>query len=247
MEYGHEVKVLADLFRTERQAVVLTGAGISTESGIPDFRSRGTGLWNRIDPMEYLSADALYSQPEVFWRHFAAVFGPTLAAEPNIGHKAVARLEDAGYIRAVVTQNIDGLHQEAGSKTVLEVHGHLRTVHCSRCQRKYPLSQVLQDLEAMPIPRCQYCSGSLRPDVVLFGDMMPPAFSRAVEVVEQSTLMLVVGSSLMVSPANSLAFRTKHLAIINREPTPADGRADVVIHAGAGETLQSLLKELQLG
>jgi NAD-dependent deacetylase len=241
------VKALAEiLVKNKGRAVALTGAGISTESGIPDFRSPGTGLWNRIDPMEYLSVEALYARPETFWKYFAEIFGPTLEAEPNAGHLALAKLETAGYITGVITQNIDGLHQKAGSRTVFEVHGHLRTVHCQSCGRTYPLTEALARLKNEPIPHCPECGGRLRPDVVLFGDMMPVAFTQAVAAVERSSLVLVVGSSLTVSPANSLAFRTPHLAIINREPTPADGRADVVIREGAGETLSAVLKELGL-
>lgn len=239
-----EVRALAELLRENRGAVVLTGAGISTESGIPDFRSPGTGLWSRIDPMEYLSVDALYGRPETFWKYFAEVFGPTLAAQPNAGHLALARLEAAGYVGTIVTQNIDGLHQKAGSCNVLEVHGHLRTVHCQGCHRAYPMEEALARLKKEPAPHCPGCGGRLRPAVVLFGDMMPPAFAQAVSAVERSGLVLVVGSSLTVSPANSLAFRTPHLAIINREPTPADARADVVIRAGAGEALTELVQQL---
>ncbi|MDK2883343.1 MAG: NAD-dependent deacetylase [Bacillota bacterium] len=241
------VKALAELLaKNKGRAVALTGAGISTESGIPDFRSPGTGLWNRIDPMEYLSADALYARPETFWKYFAEVFGPTLEAKPNAGHLALAELEEAGYITGVITQNIDGLHQKAGSRTVFEVHGHLRTVHCESCRQTYPMTEALAWLKKEPIPHCPECGGRVRPDVVLFGDMMPPAFTQAVAAVERSSLVLVVGSSLTVSPANSLAFQTHHLAIINREPTPADGRADVVIRSAAGATLSAVLKELGL-
>lgn len=242
-----DVRSLAELLAANKgHAVALTGAGISTESGIPDFRSPGTGLWNRIDPMEYLSVDALYARPETFWKYFAEVFGPTLAAQPNAGHLALAKLEAAGFITGVITQNIDGLHQKAGSCTVYEVHGHLRTVHCQSCGRTYPMSEALALLKKEPIPHCPECGGRVRPDVVLFGDMMPVAFSQAVAAVERSSLVLVVGSSLTVSPANSLAFQTPHLAIVNREPTPADCRADVVLSGGAGDTLSAVLRELNL-
>ncbi|HHV07520.1 MAG TPA: NAD-dependent deacylase [Firmicutes bacterium] len=242
-----EVQALANLLKRHRgQATVFTGAGISTESGIPDFRSPGTGLWSHIDPMEYLSVDALYARPHNFWKYFSKVFGPTLDAQPNAGHIALAALENAGYIHTVITQNIDGLHQKAGAKKVLEVHGHLRTVRCNSCGRQYPMKEALAQLPKVPVPRCDDCGHSVRPDVVLFGDMMPPAFTQALQAVEQSQLVLMVGSSLTVSPANTLAFYASHLAIVNRDPTPADGRADVVVHGTAGQVLTAVTEELKL-
>ncbi|MGI6129441.1 MAG: SIR2 family NAD-dependent protein deacylase, partial [bacterium] len=194
------------------RTVVFTGAGISTESGIPDFRSRGTGLWNHIDPMEYLSADALYARPETFWKYFSKVFGPTLNAKPNAGHLALATLEKAGYIHTTITQNIDGLHQKAGAQNVLEVHGHIRTVRCNRCGSTYPMETALAQLSKRPQPTCEKCGQGVRPDVVLFGDMMPPAFGQAMQEVQRSQLVLVVGSSLTVSPANTLAYHSGRLA-----------------------------------
>lgn len=241
-----DIKALATLLSQHRGAVVLTGAGASTESGIPDFRSPGTGLWTQIDPMEYLSTDALFGRPEVFWQYFAVVFGPVLDAAPNAGHIALAKLEASGYINAVITQNIDGLHQKAGSSKVFEIHGHLRTAHCLRCGHTSSLKEAFAQLKARPVPRCPECRGMLRPDTVLFGDPMPPAFYEAEQLAARTELMLVIGSSLTVWPAASLAYRTRKLAIINREPTPADSRADVVIHGKAGKTLEALVQHLGL-
>ena len=238
------IKSLAGLFREHRGAMVLTGAGISTESGIPDFRSPGTGLYNSIDPMEYLSVDALRARPEVFWKYFTEVFEPSAFAEPNAGHIALAKMEAAGYVSAVATQNIDGLHQKAGSHSVFEVHGHLRTARCSGCRETLPLSAAFEQVRSGCLPVCERCGDSLRPDVVLFGDMMPEAFARASEAAARCGLLLVVGSSLTVSPANTLAFRSGTLAIINRDPTPFDDRAALVIHSPAGETLAALAAEL---
>lgn len=239
-------KALAVLLAQHRGAVVLTGAGASTESGIPDFRSPGTGLWNHVDPMEYLSTDALFGRPEMFWKYFSTVFGPVLDAAPNAGHIALAKLEAAGYINAVITQNIDGLHQKAGSRVVLEVHGHLRTARCLKCGRSCPLAGAFSQLTTRPVPRCPECGGTLRPDTVLFGDPMPPAYYEAEQLAARAELMIVIGSSLTVWPASDLAFRTPHLAIINQEPTPADARADVVVQARAGKTLEALAQHLGL-
>ncbi len=234
---------LAELLREARNAVALTGAGISTESGIPDFRSPQTGLYATIDPMEYLSVDALNSRPEQFWKYFVEVFALP-KAEPNAGHLALVRLEEQGYLSAIITQNIDGLHHKAGSQRVFEVHGHLRTVHCTGCGRTWPMEDASGQVQAGELPTCGECGAGVRPDVVLFGDQMPPAFQDAFEAAQSADLVLVVGSSLSVSPANMLAFQRNRLAIVNRDPTVADGAADVVIHGSAGETLTALVEEL---
>jgi len=234
-----EIERLAELLQAHKGATVLTGAGISTESGIPDFRSPG-GLYESIDPMDYLSVNALTRHPERFWTYFAKIFGPVGEVEPNAGHVALARLEAAGFVATVVTQNIDGLHHKAGSQHVLEVHGHLRTVHCEGCDRTFPMSEALDQVAAGGLPYCPQCEGALRPDVVLFGDPMPMAFARAIEAAHRSSLTIVVGSSLTVSPANSIAQLTEHLAIVNRDPTPADRHADVLVRGGAGDSLSAL-------
>lgn len=238
-----QVEALASLLTRWRPAVALTGAGISTDSGIPDFRSPGTGLWNFLDPLEYLSATALRQRPAVFWEHFARVFGPVVEAQPNPGHLALTRLCQSGYLRAIVTQNIDGLHQKAGCQRVLEIHGHLRTAHCQRCGAELPLGEVLADFHPGTVPRCS-CGGILRPDVVLFEDPMPPEFEEAADEVRAAPLLLVIGSSLTVWPASSLAYLAPRLAIINREPTPADEAADLVLRVSATATLLALTHRL---
>lgn len=238
------IKSLARMFQAHKPAVVLTGAGISTESGIPDFRSPGTGLYNSIDPMEYLSVGALRERPQVFWKYFTDVFESATLAEPNGGHVALAKLEEAGYVASVITQNIDGLHQKAGSRTVYEVHGHLRTAHCDGCRKTIPLSDAFAQVREDRLPDCAFCGDSIRPDVVLFGDMMPWAFEESVETARSHDMMLVVGSSLTVAPANTLALEPPVLAIVNRESTPFDERADLTICGPAGETLSALAAEL---
>lgn len=231
--------ILAALVERCRPVVVLTGAGVSTESGIPDFRSPGTGLWTYVDPMRDLSATALKTRPAHFWRCFAALRGPGLAAEPNRGHLALARLEQSGHVRSIITQNIDGLHRKAGSARVLEIHGHLRTARCQECGATQPLLDALAQLESREVPECG-CRGRLRPEVVLFEDPMPPVFERAWREAASCGLLLVVGSSLTVWPAASLVELAPRLAIVNRDPTPADGLAEVVIHDSAGAVLSDL-------
>ncbi len=234
---------LAELLTDARDAVALTGAGISTESGIPDFRSPQTGLYATIDPMEYLSVDALNTRPEQFWKYFVEIF-VLPEAEPNAGHMALAWLEENGYLSAIITQNIDGLHHKAGSQLVFEIHGHLRTVHCTVCERTWPMEEAVSQVQAGKLPSCGECGAALRPDVVLFGDQMPAAFQEAFNATQSADLVMVVGSSLSVSPANMLAFQGNRLAIVNRDPTAADNEAALAIHASAGQTLTALVEKL---
>jgi len=243
MASAPDIRPLANLVRTHPGCTALTGAGISTESGIPDFRGRG-GLYETLDPMECLSAEALQSRSRLFWRTFTDLFAPYVDAEPNTAHLAIARLEAAGHVRAVITQNIDNLHFKAGSQNVLEVHGHLRSVHCTGCRHPYELAFALEQIPEQGVPTCPECGRMLRPDVVLFGDMMGDSFRRAIDVAARSDLILVVGSSLSVAPASSLALMGRHLVIINREPTPADDRADIVLLGSAGDILTVLAEEL---
>src|SRR5437763_15107760 len=165
---------LAELRRERQPCVVLTGAGVSTESGIPDFRSP-QGLWAQFDPFEYGSIEAFRADPEKVWRFYAPRYAVLTEAEPNDGHRALARLEAAGLVRAVVTQNIDLLHERAGSREVVEVHGSIRTSTCPGCGVRYPLPRVLELLETAGAPACPRCGTILKPDVVFFGELLPEA------------------------------------------------------------------------
>jgi NAD-dependent deacetylase len=242
------VSRLTELVREDGPAVVLTGAGISTESGIPDFRSP-TGIWASYDPQEYATIDAFRADPVKVWRFYALRFAALTEAEPNAGHVALAELERAGLVRAVVTQNIDLLHERAGSRDVVEVHGSIRTSSCVRCGARYPLGDVLRLLEAEGVPRCAACDGVLKPDVVFFGELLPEAaIDRAYELARSAGLLLVVGSGLEVWPVSLLPDETVRaggrVAIVNRGPTTFDDRAAVKIDSGAGETLAALVRAL---
>ena len=239
---------LAELVRESGPVVVLTGAGISTESGIPDFRSP-TGIWAEYDPQEYATIDAFRADPEKVWRFYSLRFEALTKAEPNAGHVALAELEGTGLVRAVVTQNIDLLHERAGSREVVEVHGSIRTSSCLRCESRYPLTDVLRLLEAGDVPRCTACDGVLKPDVVFFGELLPEAaIDRAYELARSARLLLVVGSGLEVWPVSMLPDATVRaggqVAIVNKGPTTFDERAVVKIDGGAGETLAALVSEL---
>ncbi|MGQ9497432.1 MAG: SIR2 family NAD-dependent protein deacylase [Desulfotomaculales bacterium] len=234
-----EAREIADLLRTAKNAYVLTGAGISTESGIPDFRSPGTGLWTTTSLADLLTAEVLKEDPRRFYEACLPALDTFRRAEPNPAHIALAELESLGYIRGVITQNIDGLHQRAGSRRVWEVHGHLRTVSCMRCERKQPFDFAVACYRRGELPpRCRVCNGVMRPDVVLFGEALARDFFEAAdELYGGCDFMLVVGSSLTVYPAAGLVTLTKKLAIINLQPTPYDARAHVVVREKAGAVL----------
>jgi NAD-dependent deacetylase len=232
---------LAELILERQPCVVLTGAGISTESGIPDFRSP-TGIWARYDPMEYASIAAFRRNPVKVWDFYARRLQVLKEAEPNAAHLALAELERRGLVQAVVTQNIDRLHERAGSREVIEVHGSIRTSSCLACGTVVPFAQVV---ELLPVPGCPNCGRILKPDVVMFGELLPEAaMARALELAATAGLLLVVGSSLEVYPVAGLPLETLaaggSLAIVNRGSTPFDRRASVTIDGGAGETLRAL-------
>jgi NAD-dependent deacetylase len=235
------VAELAALLRERQPCVVLTGAGVSTESGVPDFRSPG-GIWAQFDPLEYGSIQAFRADPEKVWRFYAPRFAMLTDAEPNDAHRALADLERRGYVRAVVTQNIDLLHERAGSSDVVEVHGSIRTSRCLGCGATYALSEVLSLLDAGGVPRCAECEAVLKPDVVFFGELLPAgAIERATQLAREAKLMLVVGSTLEVHPVAGLPLETLAaggaVAIVNRGPTALDGLATLKAEGGAGEIL----------
>jgi NAD-dependent deacetylase len=227
---------LAVLVAERQPCVVLTGAGISTESGIPDFRSP-SGIWAQYNPMEYATISAFRRDPAKVWNFYSLRFAAVTTAQPNAGHVALAELEREGIVEAVITQNIDGLHQRAGSREVIEVHGSIRTATCLECGEHLDLDPAVRE--------CPSCRAILKPDVVMFGELLPAAaIERATELVEHAGLLLVVGTSLEVYPVAALAEEAAALAIVNLDPTPFDGRAAVRISGAAGETLAALRQRL---
>jgi NAD-dependent deacetylase len=236
-----DAAALARLIRELQPCVALTGAGISTESGIPDFRSPD-GLWAEFDPLEYGSIQAFRADPAKVWRFYAPRFSVLSEAEPNAAHLALAELERRGLLDAVITQNIDRLHERAGSKNVLEVHGSIRTSSCPGCGASYSLDEVLALLERSDVPACSDCGGVLKPDVVFFGELLSPeTIDRAYSLARSARLLLVVGSSLEVHPVASLPLETLEgggaLAIVNRGPTALDSRASLKVDGSAGAIL----------
>ncbi len=247
MERSEKLRRVATLVRRARHAVALTGAGISTPSGIPDFRTPGEGLWEKADPMEVASIYAFRRNPQAFYLWVRPVVDLIENAQPNPAHLALARLEADGRLKAVITQNIDGLHQRAGSRTVLELHGHLRTVTCLNCFQSQPAEAALETVRRGEVPLCSWCGGVVKPDVILFGEQLPLAvLAEAMEHVRKADLILVVGSSLMVMPAAKLPALVHsgggEVVIFNKQATYADRFAAAVFHEDVAEVLPLLVQ-----
>jgi NAD-dependent deacetylase len=244
---------LAELVRGARSAVALTGAGISVPSGIPDFRSRGSGLWERVDPMEVAHIDAFQRDPARFWEFYARRFTTLGGKQPNAAHDALVAMERAGLLDAVITQNVDMLHRKAGTAQLIEVHGSVATCSCLSCGARVSSEEARRRLarEADGVPRCGSCSSPLKPDVVLFGELLPEAaLERAHELCERAELLLCIGSSLEVHPVAGLPAVTHAaggaIAIITQGPTPLDHLASVRLTGDVAEELQALRGELGL-
>ena len=221
---------------------VLTGAGMSTESGIPDFRS-AAGLWAEVDPFEVASIDAFRRDPLRVWRWYGPRIDGLLAARPNAGHEALAALERAGHVRAVLTQNIDTLHARAGSASVVELHGSIASVTCLACGAREPLDAVLMQLREREAPLCPACGTILKPGVVMFGELLPvDAFARAERLAREAGVLVVVGSSLQVWPVAGLPSETLSaggaLAVVNED-------AALVVRARAGKVLAEVERRLR--
>jgi NAD-dependent deacetylase len=239
------VERAAELLSGARSGVAFTGAGVSAESGIPTFRG-ADGLWSKYDPVKVASIDTFLQDPGAYWKVSRERGPAVLAARPNPGHHALAALERGARLIAVVTQNTDGLHQDAGSHRVIELHGSGRTVQCLDCGAREPRANVQARLDVQMPPRCKACGGIfLKPMVVLFGEAMPvPAVEEAFALARVADVMLVVGSSLVVYPAAQIPLAAAEsgaaLVVVNAEPTPLDGMAAVVIRGRSGEVLPEL-------
>ena len=238
---------LAGVLRAAKTSVVLTGAGVSTESGIPDFRSP-TGIWAQYDPMEYATIEAFENDPEKVWSFYALRYRALTEAEPNDAHLALAELERRGLVSAVITQNVDLLHERAGSRDVIEVHGSIRECVCLACGKRYGMDDVLRMLEADAVPRCT-CGSVLKPGVVMFGELLDAAsIERAFQLAREASLLLVVGSTLEVQPVAGLPWETVtaggEVAIVNLGPTAFDHRAALKLDGKAGEVLRAVVQLL---
>lgn len=248
---SRDLEDAALLFRFAQRVVAFTGAGISTPSGIPDFRSPHSGLWTNVDPLAVASIYGFRQNPESFYRWVYPLVRVCHDAEPNAAHYALARLETIGKLKAVITQNIDMLHTRAGSRVVYELHGHMREATCVHCFTVYDAQPIMEKfLKDRVIPLCKKCGSVLKPNVILFGEQLPySAFQSAQEAARRCDLMLVVGSSLEVAPASDLPLLAMRngakLVIINLDPTHLDSAAAVVIHADAAEVLPQIVECLE--
>jgi NAD-dependent deacetylase len=237
----------AELLARARRGIALTGAGVSAESGIPTFRGEG-GLWTKYDPVKVSSIESFLADPESYWQVSKERGSVALAAKPNAGHIALAALEARGNLVAIVTQNTDGLHQDSGATTVIELHGSGRKVQCLECGSIETRRQVQDRLSVEMPPRCRSCgSALLKPTVVLFGEPMPvDAVQSANTLAQNADVMLVVGTSLVVYPAAEIPLVAVRagapMIVINAEPTPFDRFAEVVIHGRSGEVLPKIVQ-----
>jgi NAD-dependent deacetylase len=245
-----DIDFAAELLREARHAIVLTGAGLSTPSGIPDFRSEGTGLWSRDEPLEVASMLTFRTHPERFFEWFRSLAAQMIYAQPNPAHFALARLEERGRLQAVITQNVDMLHQKAGSKHVLEMHGTLRTLSCTQCYQKYGYEGFIQVfVDEGAIPRCPGCSSVLKPDVILFGEQLPQrTIYEAQQEARKCDLVMVIGSSLEVLPVAGLPMQAidhgAHLIIINNSPTYLNVRADIVMPEDVAKIIPAIVEKV---
>lgn len=247
MPFDARIELAASLLRRSHHAIALTGAGISTPSGIPDFRTPGSGLWERADPMKVASIHSFRRHPERFYRWVRPMVRLMWEAQPNPAHVALAELEAMDCLKAVLTQNIDGLHQRAGSERVLELHGHLRAVTCLECFRTTPAEEALAAVMEDCVPVCRHCGGVVKPDVVLFGEQLPSeVFIAAMEEVRAADLVLVAGSSLQVVPVSKVPALVHsaggEVIIVNNEPTYADAFAAAVFHQDVAQVLPRIAR-----
>jgi NAD-dependent deacetylase len=237
---------VAELILESERVVALTGAGISVPSGIPDFRTPGKGLWANVDPMTVATIDAFHRDTKRFWDFYRPRFHDLADKEPNPAHEALAEFERRSLLQAVITQNIDRLHRKAGSREVIEVHGSIDTASCTSCAASYALEEVESLFDDDGIATCAACAGKVKPDVVLFGELLPPdAMARAEELCASADLLLCVGSSLEVHPVAGLPELTLgcggRIAIITKSSTPYDCNAAVRMSGDVAVELQGVL------
>jgi NAD-dependent deacetylase len=232
---------IAALLVHNRNAVALTGAGISAESGIPTFRDRG-GLWDKYDPMVYASIEMFRQDPSKYWQIRGEFIRNYDSYQPNAAHQGLAALENLGILNAVITQNIDGLHKKAGSINVLELHGSLRETYCLKCSREY----IAPDLPNGMPPACE-CGGVLKPNTVLFGEQLPPAvLNKAIAATASCRLMLVIGTSSAVQPAASLPYlaQQQNAKLVEINPTESLDGADIFLPEKAGTAVPAIMQEV---
>jgi NAD-dependent deacetylase len=244
-----QVATLAELLAESDSAVALTGAGVSVPSGIPDFRTPETGLWEKVDPMEVAHISVFEADPARFWSYYRPRFQTLGDKRPNRAHEALAELERRGLIEGVITQNIDRLHRAAGSRNVIEVHGSIETSSCRECGASFGIERVEELFDGAGVAICAECGGHVKPDVILFGELLPEAaMAAATELAERADLMICAGSSLEVFPVAGLPQLTLErggrLAIVTKGPTPFDADAAIKLEGEIDEELAATVAAL---
>ena len=244
------IKQFADMIKESDNIVFFGGAGVSTESGVKDYRSKD-GLYNTVQeygvsPETILSHTFFFDKTDIFYDFYKKYF--IINAEPNNAHKALAKLEEIGKLKAVITQNIDGLHQRAGSKNVIELHGTANEFYCSKCLKSGNAADILDKIKNSKIPKCSYCGGTMKPKVVLYEEQLYDGVAEAaVKYISDADMLIVGGTSLAVYPAASFVryFNGKYIVIINKSETGYDNNADLVIRENIGEVFEKVMRELQ--
>lgn len=246
-----KIAVIANWIQQSEHLVAFTGAGISTASGIPDFRSPESGLWNGTDPYEVASIFGFRRNPQAFYDWVRPLIKLTRDAKPNPAHLALLELEKQGKLKSIITQNIDMLHSEAGNSTIFELHGHTRYVTCIQCFSEFEGEPIIEKFaEDGEVPHCPKCNGVIKPNVILFGEQLPYEQLQAAKKASRATdLMIVIGSSLEVAPASDLPLLAKRnnakVVIINNEPTILDSHVDLVIHGDVAEILPTIIQSME--
>lgn len=243
MEQLHKkVKKVADLLKDSNYAVVLTGSGISDKEDDANFRSPGSGMWTMLDPDDF-TIQRFKENPNAFYE-VGAPFFSMLEDKPGEAHEAIAELEKQGLVKTIITKNVDGFHQEAGAKNVLEIYGTLRSASCTSCEYKVETKDIAGDLEKGHLPECPDCGQPLKPDVVLFGEPLTEDFHKAKHELEKSDLVLVMGTSIVTSPTKELLANVENLVIINLFATTQDSRAEIIISETPEKALKLLMENI---
>lgn len=238
-----DIKKIADLLKNSSYAVALTGSGISDEENTANFRSPGSGMWTMLDPDDF-TIQRFKENPNAFYEIGAPFFSMLENTEPGKAHQALAEFEKRDLIKAIITKNVDGLHQQAGAKNVLEIYGTLKSATCTKCELQVETNEIADKLEKGHLPRCAECGEPLKPDVALFGEELPDDYDKAKEEMNKADLVLVIGTMIITSPTRELLADNEDLVIINPTSTSHDSRAKIVINESPGKVMQLLLDSL---
>lgn len=238
-----DVKKIAELLKNSSYAVALTGSGVSDEGDTVNFRSPGSGMWTMLDPDDF-TIQRFKENPNAFYEIGAPFFSVLEKTEPGKAHQVLAELEKQGLIKAIITKNIDGLHQQAGAKNVLEIYGTLKSATCTHCELQVETNKIADELEKGQLPRCPECGAPLKPDVVLFGEELPDDYDKAKEEISKADLVLVIGTMIITSPTRDLLADNDNLIIINISSTTQDKRAKIIINENPDKVMEHLIESL---